>query len=109
MSEYVEMRNGGYYLSGTGISLDSIVYTFNEGHSPESIQEDFPGLKQSQIYGAIAFYLDHKAEIDHYLQAAEREFESSGSPLREVNPDLWKRIQQAKAATAGPGAGASRR
>src|SRR5437867_3203938 len=96
-SEYIEMRNGGYYLAGTRVSLDSIVYSFNEGCSPEAIQEDFPSLKRSQVYGAIAFYLDHKAEIDSYLEQTEREFEDSGIPMERANPDLWKRIQRAKA------------
>jgi uncharacterized protein (DUF433 family) len=66
-SEYIEQRHGGYYVAGARISLDSVVYSFNEGHSPEAIHEDFPSLKLAQIYGAIAFYLDHQAEIDKYL------------------------------------------
>ena len=45
-SEYIEERNGGYYVAGTRISLDSVVYSFNEGQSPEAIQEDFPLLKR---------------------------------------------------------------
>ncbi len=36
-SEYVEQRNGGYYVAGTRISLDSVVYAFNRGDSPERI------------------------------------------------------------------------
>src|SRR5437588_12207069 len=96
-SEYMESRNEGYYLAGTRVSLDSIVYAFNEGCSPEAIQEDFPSLKRSQVYGAIAFYLDHKAEIDRYLEQTEREFENSGIPMEQANPDLWERIQRAKA------------
>ena len=27
-SEYIEERNGGYYVAGTRISLDSVVYGF---------------------------------------------------------------------------------
>src|SRR5258708_27269887 len=95
--EYIEQRNGGYYVAGTRISLDSVVYSFNEGHSPEEIQEDFPLLKLSQIYGAIAFYLDHKAEIDKYLEDTKREFEGNAIPLEQDNPSLWARIQRAKA------------
>ena len=95
--EYIEARDGGYYLAGTRISLDSIVYSFNEGCSPEAIQEDFPSLKRSQIYGAIAFYLDHQAEIDRHLEETEREFEGSGIPMEQANPNLWSRIQRAKA------------
>jgi len=96
-SEYIEQRNGGYYLAGTRISLDSVVYAFNEGQSPEAIQEDFPLLKRSQIYGAIAFYLDHQAEIDKYLEDTEREFEGKAVPLEQANPTLWAKIQRAKA------------
>jgi uncharacterized protein (DUF433 family) len=98
-SEYIEQRDGGYYVAGTRVSLDSIVYCFNEGDSPEAIQEDFPLLKQSQIYGAIAFYLDHQAEIDKYLEETEREFEASGIPMAQTNPVLWEKIQRARAKT----------
>ncbi len=96
-SEYIEQRHGGYYIAGTRISLDSVVYSFNEGQSPEAIQEDFPSLKRSQIYGAIAFYLDHQAAIDQYLQETEREFEGKGIPMAQENPALWERLQLAKA------------
>jgi uncharacterized protein (DUF433 family) len=96
-SEYVEQRNGGYYVAGTRISLDSVVYSFNAGNSPEAIQEDFPLLKRAQIYGAIAFYLDHQAEIDKYLEDTEREFEASGIPMSEANPVLWEKIQRYRA------------
>jgi uncharacterized protein (DUF433 family) len=96
-SEYIEQRNGGYYVAGTRISLDSVVYSFNEGQSPDAIQENFPTLKCSQIYGAIAFYLDHRAEIDKYLEDTKRELEGSGIPMAQANPVLWEKIQRARA------------
>ena len=96
-SEYIEQRNGGYYVAKTRISLDSVVYSFNEGQSPEAIQEDFPSLKRAQIYGAIAFYLDHQAEIDKYLEGTRQEFEGRSIPLADENPVLWERLQRAKA------------
>jgi uncharacterized protein (DUF433 family) len=107
-SEYIEQRDGGYYVAGVRISLDSIVYAFNEGQSPEAIQEDFPLLKRSQIYGAIAFYLDHQAEIDRYLEETEREFEGSAIPLEQANPALWEKIQRAKAHSSQPASSESR-
>ena len=51
----------------------------------------------SRVYGAIAFYLDHKADIDRYLEETEREFEASGIPMEEADPMLWEKIQRAKA------------
>lgn len=97
-SEYIERRDGGYYVAGVRISLDSIVYAFNRGESPERILEEFPLLDRvSRVYGAIAFYLDHQAEIDKYLEETEREFEASGIPMAQDNPVLWEKIQRARA------------
>jgi uncharacterized protein (DUF433 family) len=97
-SEYIEQRDGGYYVAGTRISLDSVVYAFNRGESPERILEQFPLLeKLSRIFGAIAFYLDNKDEVDRYLEDAKREFEAHGIPMEQANPALWERIQRARA------------
>ena len=95
-SEYIEERNGGYYIAGTRISLDSVVYAFERGNSPEAIQESFPVLKRAQIYGAIAFYLDHQAEVQRYLESEERRIQESTIPLSEANPELWNRLHRAK-------------
>lgn len=72
---------------------------FSRGDSPARILERYPLLgKLSTIYGAIAFYLDHQAEIDSYLDASKREFEaSSGPPLSQSDPALWDRLRQARA------------
>ena len=99
-NEHVEQREGVYYIAGTRISLDSIVYAFREGCSPETIREDFEGLTLAHVYGAIAFYLDHQAEIDKYLVETEREFEGSAVPLEQANPTLWEKIQRAKSEAA---------
>ena len=101
-SEYIEQRDGGYYVAGTRISLDSVVYSFKEGHSPEAIQEDFPLLKRSQIYGAIAFYLDHEAEIDKYLEDVRRQFEGCGVPMSVAKPALWEKIQRSRTHAVEP-------
>ena len=99
-SEYIEERNGGYYVAGTRISLDSVVYAFNRGESPEQILEGYPLLGSlAKAYGAIAFYLDHKAAIDKYLEESAREFEANSIPLSEENPPLWERLQRARAKT----------
>ena len=96
VSKHIEQREGCYYVSGTRISLDSIVYAFREGCSPESIREDFDGLTLADVYGAIAFYLDHQAGIDSYLlgrKARWAELERQGTP---ISPELAARIERAK-------------
>jgi uncharacterized protein (DUF433 family) len=95
-SEYIEERNGGYYVAGTRISLDSIVYSFERGSSPEAIRQSFPALRLPQVYGAIAFYLDHEVEIRRYLDDKQRQVDKLSVPLSEANPELWNRLQRAR-------------
>src|SRR5580658_9656320 len=95
-SEYIEQRNGGYYVAGTRISLDSVVYSFKRGNSPEGIREEFPFLEVWQIYGAVAFYLKHQEAIEQYLDEAEREMDACSVPLSQENPELWERLQHAR-------------
>jgi uncharacterized protein (DUF433 family) len=77
---YIEERDGGYYLRGTRVPLDSIVYEFRNGVSAESIRQAFPTFTLEQVYGAIAFYLGHQAQVDTSIRDAERawsEFEAA--------------------------------
>src|SRR5260370_39180362 len=96
----VENRNGGYYVSGTRVSLDSIVYAFRRGASPETIKGSFPTLTLEQVYGAIAFYLSRQPEIDEYLRKSEEEYEAdrqaNHDQLRREKPELWERLMRAK-------------
>jgi uncharacterized protein (DUF433 family) len=64
---YIEERDGNYYIAGTRISLDSIALAFRRGESPETICQNFELLSLEEVYGAIAYYLAHQAEIDGYL------------------------------------------
>ncbi len=43
--EYIGERNGGLYVAGTRMSLDSIVYCFKDGLLPETILGEFDTLK----------------------------------------------------------------
>ena len=61
--EYIEDRDGNFYVAGTRISLDSIIHAFRRGESPETICQNFELLDLEQLYGAIAHYLAHKAKL----------------------------------------------
>jgi uncharacterized protein (DUF433 family) len=95
---YVEYRNDAYWIEGTRISLDSVVYAFQKGVSPESIVQSFPLLSLEQVYGAIAFYLANRAQIDAYLAAEEAAFDVMPQPLQTAAPALYDKLMAAKAA-----------
>jgi uncharacterized protein (DUF433 family) len=91
---YIEQRDGGFYVRGTRVPLDSIVHEFGNGVSAESIRQAFPALTLEQVYGAIAFYLGHKAEVDASIRDAERawsEFEAA----HPVADSIRDRLRQA--------------
>lgn len=51
-------------IDGTRISIESVVKHVRAGESPEGIVEMFPHLALASVYDAIAYYYDHKDEID---------------------------------------------
>ena len=89
---YVIKRNGAYRINGTRVSLDSIVYAFRDGQSPESILISFPVLTLEQIYGAITFYLGHQKAVDKYLKESEGKYEALRQASRSKNPELYERL-----------------
>jgi uncharacterized protein (DUF433 family) len=95
---YVEYRNNAYWIAGTRISLDSIVYAFNRGLSPESIVQSFPLLTLEQVYGGITFYLANRAEIDTYLAEEAAAFEVMPQPLETSDSALYNKLIKAKTA-----------
>jgi uncharacterized protein (DUF433 family) len=96
--EYVVQQEGAYRIIGTRVSLDSVVYAFRRGASPESIQRSFPTLTLEQIYGAITFYLSHQEEIDQYLLDGEAEHEKLRAASRAENAELYKKLRARKEA-----------
>src|SRR5258708_4629912 len=92
--DYVEQRDGGYYIVGSRVSLDSIVYEFLRGASPESIAQSFPVLRLEEVYGAIAFYLANQKEVDDYLAARQKEYAGQLEQERQKDPQLYSRLDQ---------------
>jgi uncharacterized protein (DUF433 family) len=93
--DYIERRGSGYYFIGSRVSLDSVVYQFLQGESPEGIAHAFPSLSLVQVYGGIAYYLEGREEIDAHLKAGEARFEETAKASREANPLLYARLDAA--------------
>ena len=98
---YVTLDAGGVMrVAHTRVMLDSIVAAFEEGHSAETIQQQYPALRLEDVYGAIAYYLAHTSEVKEYLLRQGELWETlrSESALRP-NPVL-KRLREQRGAGA---------
>lgn len=96
MKNYIEKRNGAYWVIGKRISLDSIVYLFRNGSSPESIHKSFSLLTLEEIYGAIAFYLANQKVIDEYLTKEEIKTEKMQAELNNKHSEWHKKLKKTK-------------
>ena len=98
MEAYVERREGGYYIAGTRISLDSIIYPFKNGASPEGILRSFPLIGSlEKVYGAITFYLANTEAVEAFLSEQERlsrALEGKQTPLPASLSDKLNRARE---------------
>jgi uncharacterized protein (DUF433 family) len=95
-TEYIENRDQGYWISGTRVSLDSIVYAFLNGQTAETIAQSLPSLTLEQVYGAITYYLAHRAEIDRYLRQSEEVYAAQRETARQADPMFYKKLADAR-------------
>ena len=65
--------DGAVRITGSRVTLDSVVRAFQQGATAEQIQEDFPSLSLREIYGVIAYCLEHVENVNEYLRDRDRE------------------------------------
>ena len=86
--KYVDEDSQGVLRVGSlGVSLDSVVIAFQQGHSAETIHQLYPALSLEDVYGAIAYYLANRDEVDQYLQRQEQ---------------LWDHVRQLRLGESKP-------
>jgi uncharacterized protein (DUF433 family) len=94
--EYLDKRDGNYYVAGTRISLDSIVHAFRRGESPETICQNFELLRLEEVYGAIAYYLANQAEVDAYLIRQSEKWAEGKRNAEPLPANLRERLMRAR-------------
>jgi len=85
--EFVERRDGSFYVAGSRVPLAHIVREFQRGESPEAIRSHYPILSLEQVYGAIAFSLGSKEEVEADIAERERE-EDAFTAAHPTPPDV---------------------
>jgi len=99
MSEYVTTNEQGTLrVAGSRVTLASIVHAFWRGETPETIVQAFPSLSLEQVYGATAYYLAHRAEVDREVERLEQQWQEGRSAAQDRNRELRARLLAARAA-----------
>ncbi|HKI18658.1 MAG TPA: DUF433 domain-containing protein [Isosphaeraceae bacterium] len=80
-------ENGVLRVGDTRVLLDSVVAAFHQGHSAETIAQRYPVLSLAEVYGAIAYYLANRDDVDQYLRRQD---------------EVWKQFREQANAAPSP-------
>ena len=97
-------EDGAIRIAGSRVSLESVLYHYKAGATPEQIACKFPSLRLADIYSIVAYYLNHRDAIEEYLReadatgdAVQAEIESQPgyqSQMDEIRQRILKRWSQ---------------
>lgn len=86
---YVERRpgvqGGRPVIKGSRFPVSSIVQNHRRGLSADEIIDEFPWLRPEEVYDALSYYYDHRAQIDAEIV----ELTDVGSAMRRHPPTLF--------------------
>ena len=60
--------DGVVRVTGTRVTLDTLVAAFIAGATPEEIAQQFPSVSLADVYQVIGYYLRRPSEVQAYLQ-----------------------------------------
>src|SRR5207247_1032826 len=63
-----EDHNGVIRVGESRVLLELIIHAYQQGETPEGIVDCYDTLNLADVYAIIAYYLDHREEVDRYLR-----------------------------------------
>lgn len=94
--KHIELdEDGTAYVAGTRSRvIDLAIERRAFGYSPEEMQRQHPHLSLAQIHAALAYYWDHRDELD--VEIKRRAEDVDALQQRMPSPPVMERLQRAK-------------
>ena len=93
-------EHGAMRIGNSRVMLDSIVAGFEQGHSPETLQQQYPALSLEEVYGAITYYLAHTDEVHAYLKRQDELWEAWRARSASQSSPVVERLRALRALEA---------
>lgn len=65
--------DGTILIGKSGLRCDVVLRAFLAGDSAETIAYSYPSVTLAEVYATIAYYLEHRAAFDEYLERRSKE------------------------------------
>ena len=63
---------GALRVGESRVLLELVLQAHQDGATPEVIVRQYPSLELADVYSVIGYYLQHRAELDEYLERREQ-------------------------------------
>lgn len=95
---HIELRDGVPWVKGTQVKVHEIAEDrVDAGWGAEVIQDNDPTLALAQIYSALAYYYDHREEVDAYIARGRLEDQRLRAELEDRGPASRARAMKQRA------------
>jgi uncharacterized protein (DUF433 family) len=81
-------------LKGHRIGIDTILFDYLDGLTPEEIVLRYPTLTFEEVYATITYYWHNQAQVDAYLQAVDEYGERMRRQQEKNPPPGVKRLRK---------------
>lgn len=98
---YVRTEQGLLRVGEADISLESVVFAFQDGLVPEAIQLQYPSLSLEEVYGAITHYLANRKTVDSYLAQQTERWADLRRSSEQIPSPVVARLRALRQSTVG--------
>lgn len=86
-------QDGVIRVGRTRVPLETVIYTFNQGATPETIVDRYSALSLIDVYLVIGYYLLHQEEVDEYIRQQEARSEQVRAEVEARHPQVGIRAR----------------
>lgn len=95
LESYFEFINDyAIRIAGTRIGIETVLWDYQEGASPEEIVMRYPTLSLEQVYAAITYYLANREKIEAYLKRVQQQQEEDWQKYQSQPSEFVKSLRE---------------
>ncbi len=86
-------ETGTIRVGNTRVTLDVLMEDVQAGYAPEEIVRRMDTLTLADVYGALAYYHRHRAELDEYLRQGNEAADKLQQQIEATDPAFRARMK----------------